>query len=724
MRLRNHVSLLHIVAISGAAGLALSVVFLMAYVSSSTGEVVQVTQFHQRLGMILTEGGDLRKMLDDGDESATDTTLVLLNAAATRWYIDLIKLQDETDPMWPAATDRAIAPLRSLITRGHRAVTAERSIRDLQEIRSEFDILITRLTQLERVTEKASADHKRTLSSRKRTAIIVIGIFCIIYLAAVEHTRFLTTRRLIRPVEELADVAIQAMAGDERTPHLKQCGTDELNHLSTMLASFVDTLKERVKERTEQLERQKESLEREVAVRRNAEEQLRHAAFHDRLTGLCNRDLLLDRLDQCIQRSRRVKDYRFAVLFLDIDRFKEVNDSLGHSVGDQLLVNVAERLVGCLRSTDTLVRSESNTVARIGGDEFVILLDGISHYDDATNVAERLQETVAAPVVLGEHEIFITASIGITTSEHEYDKPDKLLSDADAAMYHAKTSGKARHELFNESMHEKAMARLELGNDLRRAVENDEFTALYQPVVNLEDGRIAGFEALIRWEHPRRGLVSPLEFLEHTEETGLIVTIGRKMLEHACRQLCAWRDEVESAADLSMSVNISQRQVIDPTIVETVESVLESTGIPGRQLHLEITESVIMANAETFTNVLDRLRKLNVQVHMDDFGTGYSSLSCLHRFPLDVVKIDREFMSSMDLSSDYRSVVQTVVMLAHNLDMKVIVEGVESQQQLEQLKLLQCDYAQGFYLSKPLEASAARVLIDSPADEWLKTLVA
>jgi len=420
-----------------------------------------------------------------------------------------------------------------------------------------------------------------------------------------------------------------------------------------------------------------------------------------------------------MDRARRHPEYKFAVLFLDVDRFKEINDRLGHFVGDQLLVEIAERLQSCLRSTDSLSRVESNTVARIGGDEFVVLLDGIDERGDASIVAQRVQDSLSEVFNIHEHEVFTTASIGIAFNELESESADYLLRDADTAMYYAKAAGKARHEVFNTKMHDEAKSRLQLHSDLRRAVEEEDFTIRYQPIISLTTGRISGFEALARWNHPERGEVNPVEFISHAEETGLIVALGRWMLQGALQQLKTWTDEGVADETLTVSVNISKRQVAEPGFVDEVREVLAEVGISGSRLQLEITESVIMENPDSIADVLQQFKALGIHVHMDDFGTGYSSLSYLHRFPLDVLKIDREYISTMSADTDYTQVVQTVVALAHTLNMQVIVEGVETDQQLRKLLALNCDFAQGFYFAKPLIADDARELISS-GRTWLK----
>ncbi|MFB3137815.1 MAG: putative bifunctional diguanylate cyclase/phosphodiesterase, partial [Phycisphaerales bacterium] len=557
-----------------------------------------------------------------------------------------------------------------------------------------------------------------------------IGVICLLYLGVIERVRHWTMRRLVRPVQVLADAAINAIAGQETLPNLDHGGPAELKTLGEMLARFVETLKANVRERTAELERQKETLtfkvwertaelehqkerlEREAAVRHQIEERLRHDALHDTLTDLPNRTLLLDRLGQCVERVKRQSDYLFAVLFLDIDNFKVINDSLGHIVGDELLVQAAQRFVTCLRGLDTVVRIDKDTTSRLGGDEFVILLDGLSKPSDAVVVAERLQKQLSVPFKLRGQEVVISASIGIALDQGEHKMAEHLLRDADTAMYRAKVAGKARHEVFDEAMHTEAMARLQLENELRAAIEQGQFQLVYQPIVDLATQQISSFEALIRWKHPDRGTVPPAEFIPVAEETRLIVPIGRWVLREACMQLQAWNAQLPPERALSISVNVSKREVAEPGFVQEVRRLLRTTGIDGPQLKLEITESVIMDNPEHIIEVLRQLKQLGIELHMDDFGTGLSSLSCLHKFPLDVLKIDRAFVTTMGPNREYAAFVHTIVTLAHSLDMKVTAEGIETPEQLAQLLALDCDYGQGYLFSKPLSASEAEAIID------------
>ncbi len=434
----------------------------------------------------------------------------------------------------------------------------------------------------------------------------------------------------------------------------------------------------------------------------------------DALTGLPNRTLFVDRLARSVERAKRRKGSLFAVLFLDLDRFKVVNDSLGHMIGDQLLIAIARRLESCLRAGDTVARLGSDRLlARLGGDEFTILLDDIRDVSEATRVADRIQKELMFPFNLGGHDVFTTASIGIALSATGYERPEDLLRDADTAMYRAKALGKARCEIFDTVMHARAVARLQLETDLRRAVERQELQNHYQPIVSLQTGTIAGFEALVRWKNPRRGLILPSEFIPVAEETGLILSIGPWVLLEACCQLSRWQMQRPDSPQLTVSVNLSGKQFMQPDLVEQTAQILRKANLDPRSVKLEITESVIMENTESVTAMLMQLRALNIQLGIDDFGTGYSSLSYLHRFPIDTLKIDRSFVSRMGVERENAAIVRTIVSLAHNLGMNVIAEGVETKEQLAQLRALGCEYAQGDFFSKPLDGEAATALISA-----------
>jgi diguanylate cyclase (GGDEF)-like protein/PAS domain S-box-containing protein len=441
----------------------------------------------------------------------------------------------------------------------------------------------------------------------------------------------------------------------------------------------------------------------DITERKETEARLMYDALHDPLTGLPNRAFFLTLLDRSIRRAKRRRDYLFAVLFIDLDRFKLVNDSLGHGVGDQLLVELARRLKSCLRPGDV--------VARLGGDEFTVLLDDIRDASDATRVAERILNELQAPFNLGGHEAFTTASIGIALSTEGHELPEYVLRDADTAMYRAKVRGKARYEMFDEAMHARAVAQLKLETDLRRALSRKEFRVQYQPIVELASGTITGFEALVRWEHPERGLVPPAEFIPVAEETGLVIPIGRFVLETACRQTAEWQRKYPSYRDLSISVNLSVRHFQRPDLVEQIMEVLRDTKLPPRSLRLEITESVLMDDPDANKETIRALRERGVQVQIDDFGTGYSSLSYLQRFSVDTLKIDRSFIAG----GETWDIVQTIVGLARDLGVDVIAEGVETEEQRGRLRALHCHRAQGYLFCEPVDAEIAERML---AAQW------
>lgn len=464
------------------------------------------------------------------------------------------------------------------------------------------------------------------------------------------------------------------------------------------------------RERAEQAERHVDELnhyiaelERTSRALQESKEHFRHAAFHDSLTDLPNRALFADYVKLAMERSKRQSDYLFAVLFLDLDRFKYINDSLGHGYGDQLLIEISQRLQSCLRQVDT--------VARFGGDEFAILLDGLNDGSDAVRVAEKIQDELSRSFELGGHEAFTSASIGIALSSTGYQESDEILRDADTAMYRAKDAGKACYEVFDREMHSRAVIRMRLESDLRRALEREEFCVYYQPILGLATGTLAGFEALVRWQHPERGLVPPAEFIPIAEETGLIVQLGEWVLDAACRQTREWHDLHPANKMLTVNVNLSGKQLVQSGLVQQVKDILTSTGLPAQNLKLEITESVVMENAEMATTVLNQLRNLDLHLCIDDFGTGYSSLSYLHRFPVDTLKIDRSFVKRIEEKDENAEIVRTIATLARNLGMDVVAEGVETEHQLTCLKTLACEYGQGYLFAKPLNSEDAAAFI-------------
>jgi diguanylate cyclase (GGDEF)-like protein/PAS domain S-box-containing protein len=442
-------------------------------------------------------------------------------------------------------------------------------------------------------------------------------------------------------------------------------------------------------------------ITRDITERRRAEEQLLHDAFHDSLTGLPNRALFMDHVKLAVNHCRRRKGYLFAVLFIDLDRFKIINDSLGHLVGDELLIAIARRLEICLR--------EGDTIARLGGDEFTILLDGINDFGDAHRVAERVQEVLEQPFSLAGWELFVTASVGIKYSNGG-EQPEELLRDADTAMYSAKALGKARYQVFDEKMHTHAVALLEIESDLRRAIEEEEFKVNYQPIVSLGSGQICGFEALVRWHHPERGMISPADFIPIAEETGLVIQIDRWVLRQACLQMRKWQDTLPVTRRMKISVNLSCKQFMQPTIVGQVLEILQETGLDPSSLKLEITESVMLERGDYVMSVLEQLSAAGIELSLDDFGTGYSSLSYIHHFPVTALKIDQSFIKRIGREQN-GEIVRAVVALARNLGLEVVAEGIETVIQLDQLKALGCEQGQGFFFSEPIDKESATALI-------------
>lgn len=437
---------------------------------------------------------------------------------------------------------------------------------------------------------------------------------------------------------------------------------------------------------------------RDITDRKRVEEQLSHAALHDSLTGLPNRALFMDRLGRALKRSRRRKKDPFGVLFLDLDRFKVINDSLGHLAGDEVLRAFAERLVECLRDGDT--------VARLGGDEFAVLLEDLRDSSEVNSVTERILSALEVPFEVEGHEVFTTASFGVALSASNYERPEDVLRDADIAMYRAKAAGHTRQVVFDPTMHTHAVARLHLESDLHRAVERGEFRLHYQPIVSLADGRLQGFEALVRWMHRERGLVMPDQFLPLARETGLSRAIGLWVLGEACGRLVHWQENFPEAVGVTVSVNLDGEQLAGEELLQQVEETLGRTGLEPSALKLEITEGMLIENPEFANRLLTRLRSRGIGLHIDDFGTGYSSLSQLHRFPVEALKVDRSFVSRIIEGSDELEIVRAIVALAHNMGLAVVAEGVEDLEQLSELQVLGCESAQGYFLSRPLPPEA------------------
>ncbi len=441
----------------------------------------------------------------------------------------------------------------------------------------------------------------------------------------------------------------------------------------------------------------------DITGRKKAEEQLIQSAFYDTLTGLPNRALFMDRLQMSFAYKRRHEDHLFAVLFLDLDRFKNINDSFGHLIGDELLVLVSERLRSHIRPDDT--------IARFGGDEFVILLGDVKEIGDATHIADRINNILTEPFHLMNHELYISATIGIAISTNEYQQPEEILRDADTAMYNAKLRGKAGYVIFDKTMHVNALDLLELEIDLRHALESKEFVVYYQPIVSLENRSIAGFEALVRWNHPKRGLLLPMEFIPLAEETGLIIPLSLWIIRDACKQMRVWQQRFTSDSPMVVSVNVSPKHLANANFINQITGILDETNLDPEQLALEITENTLIENIEYMASLFLQLKDLGIKINIDDFGTGYSSLSYLQQFSINTVKIDQSFISRLSKNEKDAEIVQSIINMAHNMKMHVIAEGVEQSGNLRTLENMKCEYAQGFFFSYPLNIHEAEKLL-------------
>jgi diguanylate cyclase (GGDEF)-like protein len=462
-------------------------------------------------------------------------------------------------------------------------------------------------------------------------------------------------------------------------------------------------LEQKVQERTAQLEQVIDQLNQEILDKEYTQKQLLQQSLHDSLTGLPNRNLLLEHLQKALQRSKRNPDYLFAVLFIDLDRFKIINDSWGHSVGDQLLIAIAGILKKCSRELDT--------VARLSGDEFAILLEELHEYTNAIAIAERILKQFLCPIHLKDRTVFTGASIGIVLSGATYQDGVELLRDADIAMYRAKALGKSRYAIFDQEMYAQTLHLSKIETDLRFALERKEFILHYQPIVSLKTSKLVGFEALLRWQHLEKGLIYPGDFIAIAEETGLIVPIGEWVFREACQQLHIWQQKFPNVSSLQMSINLSSRQVQQFNLIDKLVEIMTDIGLNGETIRLELTESMLMDRGEKTIELLSHIKQQKIQLSIDDFGTGYSCLSYLHRFPIDNLKIDRSFVNLINAEGENHQIVKTIITLAHSLGIKAIAEGVETPEQLAQLKKLGCDEAQGYLFAKPLDLQKAESII-------------
>ncbi|MEL6580698.1 MAG: EAL domain-containing protein [Cyanobacteria bacterium J06621_12] len=480
------------------------------------------------------------------------------------------------------------------------------------------------------------------------------------------------------------------------------------NQLALQLAhseirTLNEALEKRVEERTSQIELANQELKQEIAQRHQLEQRLRHDALHDSLTGLPNRIMLMQRVEKCLDDAIENNEVQFAILFIDLDRFKIINDSLGHIAGDKLLVACAARLKTCLTA--------AATIARLGGDEFTILLEQIKDLNDAVEVAEEILHQFATPFKLNNRSLSITISIGIAIGSAAYAQETDLLRDADIAMYRAKELGKGRYEIFTEQMYFDMMRRLEIEHELREAIANQELVLHYQPIISLDDQKLKGFEALVRWQHPQRGLISPGEFVPLAEETGLVVPLGKWVMYEACSQLQKWQELCPAAHDLTMSINVAGEQLNDANFLATVDHIIETTQVKSSCLKLEITESMLIEDTKQIMGLLEQVKSRQIELSIDDFGTGYSSLSYLPQFSVDNLKIDRSFVEAMNLEQQNLEIVKTIVTLAQVLELQIIAEGIETDEQSQTLKSLGVEFGQGYLFSKPLTSEQAELLI-------------
>jgi diguanylate cyclase (GGDEF)-like protein len=481
-------------------------------------------------------------------------------------------------------------------------------------------------------------------------------------------------------------------------------------HLMHQARSRVDDLQNAVESRTMDLEQSQEQLAVVQAERQEMELQLRHDALHDPLTSLANRTLLTERLEHMIQRSRHDGNCVFATLFLDIDDFKIVNDTMGHNTGDEVLKTVAQRITRCVRDLDTVARAGEDTTARLGGDEFVILLEGLSSPADAVAIADRIRSRIRTPIDVMGTQLTISTSIGIAVSTGDYTRADEILCDADTAMYRAKESGKDRYALFNRDMHEHAIARLHLENDLHRAIDDQRLSVLYQPIIRLDDGGLVGFEALLRWDRPNHGVMTVDRFPGVAEERGMIVGLGQWILNRACEQLRDWSDRFPQS-NVSINVNLTRHQISEPSFIRQIEEVINQNEIDGARLNLELTEDGIMQNLPAMSATMHRLYALGVGLHMDEFSAGYASLSFLPQLPLSTIKIDRNCLNKISSNRDYTAIISGIMNMAHNLHMQVAAVGIETAEETSTLRNLGCDLVQGRYFADPMSAQEAETYI-------------
>ena len=624
-----------------------------------------------------------------------------LDLAIEEWRSAHVLLMRKNSEMWAQSDDKIVALFNALEPDFHEMQSAANDLIGSQGSQGMKPDLQTE--------SFISACVRRILSHESAFLIRMDGIVAQYQMDAQAKIAFLKQIDYALLAVTLAVLTLAGLVVFRPAVKAISKGLIELGRTQEVLEFSNHELELKIAERTMELARTNDDLRHEIIERKRVEAQLVKGAFYDALTGLPNRSLFMDRLTQAIARQDRRDGGFYSVLFLDLDRFKIVNDSLGHMAGDKLLIEIARRLQEGLRSHDS--------AARLGGDEFTILLDNVRDVCEAIQIADRLQEQISKPMSLDKQVVFTTASIGIAMGSPDYKRPEELLRDADTAMYRAKNNGKARHEVFNKSMHAGIMAQLQLETDLRKGVENLEFKLLYQPIVELDSGRITGFEALVRWMHPALGMVGPNEFIPLAEETGLIVPIGNWVLREACTQARVWQEDF--ASPLHVHVNLSCKQLLHLDLPAQVSAILFATGLDPHCLKLEITESVIMNHFRSTISTLEVLNSLGIGLLIDDFGTGYSSLSYLHRLPFNTLKIDRAFVQQMD--SKNTAILRAIIRLAGELGMDLVAEGIEESEQAARIRSLGCTLGQGYAYGKPMEASAATQLLERGGCRRLST---